>query len=155
VNRRAFLGASSLVAASALLPRTLAAQGRKSDTPTQAFDPWIEVHTANLAHNVGEVSRAAANHPVLAVIKNNGYGLGVATVARLLEPLPQIAGVAVVKLDEAVTLRDRGLKKPVLLMGPFTTSDLASAVSAYPTRKPRHSSATLRRGRTSESPACR
>jgi alanine racemase len=126
VNRRAFLGASTIAAASALLPRTLGAQGRKPGPPTDAFDPWIEVHTANLAHNVGEVSRAAGKRPVLAVIKNNGYGLGVATVARLLEPLPQIAGFAVVKLDEAVTLRDRGLKKPVLLMGPFTTSDLST-----------------------------
>ena len=126
MNRRAFLGASTIAAASALLPRTLDAQGRKSDTPTEAFDPWIEVHAANLAHNVAEVSRAAGKRPVLAVIKNNGYGLGVATVARLLEPLPEIAGFAVVKLDEAVTLRDRGLKKPVLLMGPFTTGDLAT-----------------------------
>jgi alanine racemase len=50
----------------------------------------------------------------------------VATVARLLEPLPEISGFAVVKLDEAVTLRDRGVKKPVLLMGPFTTADLAT-----------------------------
>ena len=126
MNRRAFLGASTIAAASALLPRSLDAQGRKPGSPTDAFDPWIEVHTANLAHNVGEISRAAGKRPVLAVIKNNGYGLGVATVARLLEPLPQIAGVAVVKLDEAVTLRDRGLKKPVLLMGPVTTNDLST-----------------------------
>jgi alanine racemase len=39
------------------------------------------VHAPNLAHNVAEVSRAAGKRPILAVIKNNGYGLGVATVA--------------------------------------------------------------------------
>ncbi len=62
----------------------------------------------------------------MAVIKNNGYGLGGATVARQLEPLAEIDAFAVVKMEEAITLRDRGLKKPVLLMGPFTTPDLAT-----------------------------
>jgi alanine racemase len=127
VNRRAFLGVSAATAAASLLPARIAAQSpRKSDIPTESFDPWIEVHAANLAHNVGEVARAAGKRPILAVIKNNGYGLGAATVARLLEPLPEIHGFAVVKLDEAVTLRDRGIKKPVLLMGPFTTSELST-----------------------------
>jgi alanine racemase len=126
VNRRTFLGAGTLAGASVLLHRRLDAQARGASTPTESFDPWIEVHAANLAHNASEVSRAAGKRPILAVIKNNGYGLGVATVARLLEPLPEISGFAVVKLDEAVTLRDRGVKKPVLLMGPFTTADLAT-----------------------------
>lgn len=126
MNRRTFLGATTLAAAATLRPRPSDAQGRPPAAPTEAFDPWIEVHPAHLAHNVGEVTRAAGKRPILAVIKNNGYGLGVATVARLLEPLPEIAGFAVVKLDEAVTLRDRGIKKPVLLMGPFTTADLAT-----------------------------
>ena len=128
MNRRGFLGTSTAALAATLLPTRATAQGgRKPETPTEAFDPWIEVHAPNLAHNVGEVSRAAGKRPILAVIKNNGYGLGVATVARLLEPLPEIAGFAVVKLEEAITLRDRGLKKPVLLMGPFTTGELGDA----------------------------
>jgi alanine racemase len=84
------------------------------------------VHAPNLAHNTAEVARIAGKRPILAVIKNNGYGLGGATVARLLEPMPEIHGFAVVKLDEAVELRDRGIKKPVLLMGPFTTGELAT-----------------------------
>jgi alanine racemase len=125
VNRREFLEAAATAAT--LLPGAAAAQGgRKSDTPTEAFDPWIEVHPAHLAHNTREVARVAGKRPILAVIKNNGYGLGGATVARLLEPLAEIAGFAVVKLDEAVTLRDRGIEKPVLLMGPFTQADLAT-----------------------------
>ncbi len=127
MDRRAFLSTSASALTVALLPREVDAQrSRPGDTPTEAFDPWIEVHAANLAHNATAVARAAGNRPILAVIKNNGYGLGGATVARLLEPLAEVAGFAVVKLDEAVTLRDRGIKKPVLLMGPFTTPDLAT-----------------------------
>jgi len=41
-----------------------------------SFDPWVEVHPENLRHNVREVSRRAGARPILAVIKNNGYGLG-------------------------------------------------------------------------------
>lgn len=89
----------------------------------------MEVNAQNLRHNVGEVARRAGGRPILAVIKNNGYGLGVANVARVLEPLPQVTGFAVVKLHEAMTLRDAGITKPVLLMGPFTDSELADAAA--------------------------
>jgi len=129
VNRRHFLGATTLAAASTLLPRALehaAAAQRPGDYPTDSFDPWIEVHAPNLAHNVREVARVAGKRPILAVIKNNAYGLGGPAVAKLLEPLPEVHGFAVVKLDEAVLLRDRGIRKPVLLMGPFTTAELAT-----------------------------
>ena len=94
-----------------------------------SFDPWIEIHPENLRHNVREVSRRAGSRPILAVIKNNGYGLGVANVARVIEPMPEIAGFAVVKLDEAVRLRENGVKKPVLLMGPFDEQNLESIVA--------------------------
>lgn len=128
MDRRSFLGAAaSLTAASALLPRVAwAASQETGDTPTDSFDPWIEVHAAHLPQNARAVARAAGGRPILAVIKNNGYGLGVATVARLLEPLPEVHGFAVVKLEEAVTLRERGIAKPVLLMGPFTSSELGT-----------------------------
>ena len=36
-----------------------------------------------------------------------------------------MAGFAVVKLQEAMALRDAGVKKPVLLMGPVDAADLA------------------------------
>jgi alanine racemase len=90
-----------------------------------AFDPWVEVHPAHLAQNAADVSRAARNRPVLAVVKNNGYGLGVVRVGEILARLPQVRGLAVVKLHEAMTLRDAGIKAPILLMGPFDERDLA------------------------------
>lgn len=95
---------------------------------SSSFDPWIEVPAAHLRHNVDQVARLASR-PVLAVIKNNGYGLGVTNVAGVLDPHPQIAGFAVVKLQEAIDLRDAGIKKPVLLMGPFDEIDLRELVS--------------------------
>ena len=99
VSRRSFLRAGAAAAAVSRASRVQAATVADS-----AFDPWIEVSAANLRHNVDEVARRVAPRPILAVIKNNGYGLGVATVARLLEPLNAISGFAVVKLAEALAV---------------------------------------------------
>jgi alanine racemase len=105
ISRRAF------VTVSPLLPLALGAEH-------SSFDPWVELNAANVRHNVQEIARLT-QRPILAVIKNNGYGAGVVGVARVLEPVAAISGFAVVKLDEAVRLRDAGLRKPILLMGPF------------------------------------
>jgi len=94
-----------------------------------SFDPWVEIHRENLRHNVQEISRRIASRPILAVIKNNGYGMGVANVARLLEPQPEIFGFAVVKLHEAICLRDAGIRKRILLLGPFDEKNLEDAVA--------------------------
>lgn len=89
-----------------------------------SFDPWLEINAANLAHNASEVSRLAKGRPILAVVKNNGYGLGVVHAARALTNAGGVAGVAVIKLQEAIALRDAGIKSPLLLMGPFDERDL-------------------------------
>lgn len=91
-----------------------------------SFDPWVDVHAAHLRANAAAV-HARAKRPILAVIKNNGYGAGAANVARVLEPLASIAGFAVVKLHEAHALRDGGIRKPILLMGPFDAAEIVDA----------------------------
>jgi alanine racemase len=94
-----------------------------------SFDPWVEIQKENLRHNVQEISRHAGSRPILAVIKNNGYGMGVANVAQLLEAQMEVFGFAVVKFHEAISLRDAGVRKPVLLMGPFDETNLEEAVA--------------------------
>ncbi|HEY7293013.1 MAG TPA: alanine racemase [Vicinamibacterales bacterium] len=94
-----------------------------------SFDPWVEVNRTNLQHNVAEISRRVGARPILAVIKNNGYGLGVVNAGKLLETSSAIAGLAVVKLHEAMSLRDAGVRKPVLLMGPFDERNLADLIA--------------------------
>jgi len=87
------------------------------------FDPVIEVDGAAIRHNVAEVSRLCSGRPIMAVVKNNGYGLGVANVGRILDGIDAVAGLAVVKADEAIALRDAGVRKPVLLMGLFSEAE--------------------------------
>src|SRR5262249_42099025 len=99
-----------------------------AQTKDSSFDPWIEIHRENLRHNVQEISRRVAARSILAVIKNNGYGTGVTNIAQLLEPQPGIFGFAVVKLHEAIILRDAGIRKPILLLGPFDEQNLTDVV---------------------------
>ena len=130
-SRRAFLEAGLTLPAvlSSVPTLTFAQPPVAPSTPDSSFDPWVEIHRENLRHNVAEISRRVSGRPILAVIKNNGYGMGVANVALLLEPQPEIFGLAVVKLHEGFALRDAGIRKPILLLGPFDEQNLADAVS--------------------------
>jgi alanine racemase len=130
-SRRAFLEAG-LALPAVLNPAPEPAAAESSVTASaqdSSFDPWVEIHRENLGHNVAEIARRVSARPILAVIKNNGYGMGVANIAQLLEPQPEIYGFAVVKLHEAFTLRDAGIRKPILLLGPFDEQNLADAVA--------------------------
>jgi len=131
-SRRSFLEAGLGLPVFLNAAPSLAAVSQPSETTAikdSSFDPWIEISPANLRHNVQEISRRAGARPILAVIKNNGYGLGVTNVAQLLEPQPEVFGYAVVKFHEAMSLRDGGLRKPILLLGPFDENNLADAVA--------------------------
>jgi len=129
-SRRAFLEAGlALPAVVTSAPElTIERIPASAQTKDSSFDPWVEIHRENLRHNVQEISRRVAARPILAVIKNNGYGTGVTNIAQLLEPQSELLGFAVVKLHEAISLRDVGIRKPILLLGPLDEQNLADAV---------------------------
>jgi alanine racemase len=77
----------------------------------------VEVDSEAIRHNVGQVRRLTGDRPILAVVKNNAYGLDLAVASPVLESLPQIAGFAVVKAEAGIQLREIGVRKPILLMG--------------------------------------
>ena len=121
ISRRGFLGsAGALTGVSrvvAAAPRTAGASPSPPAVP-QRFDPWIEVDAGALRHNAAEAQRLSGR-PVLAVIKNNAYGLGLTRVGTVLDAVDGVRGCAVVKTDAAIALRDAGFRKPILLMGAF------------------------------------
>jgi alanine racemase len=104
------------------------APGVGSSVRDSSFDPWVEVRAEHLRDNVAAIRRRVENRPIIGVIKNNGYGAGTAVVGRILDGLPGIAAMAVVKLHEALVLRDAGVARPILLMGPLDERDLEEAV---------------------------
>ena len=84
-------------------------------TPTR-FDPWIELDQAAWTHNVREAARLANGRPILAVVKNNAYGLGDRAVGPLLADMSQVGGIATVRVEEALALRKEGVTKPIVVM---------------------------------------
>src|SRR5207253_9697506 len=124
-SRRTFLKASTIAPALGVRSTVTPASGIRDSS----FDPWVEIDAGNLRHNVAEIGRRVGGRPILAVIKSNGYGSGVSNVANAIEPLAAIHGFAVVKLHEAVALREAGVRKPILLLGPFDTRELVDIVA--------------------------
>ncbi|GIW53320.1 MAG: alanine racemase [Gemmatimonadales bacterium] len=94
-------------------PRLVAQVG----APGSGFDPWLEIDEAAFRSNARAVARLTGNRPIMAVVKNNAYGLGLEVVGPILDKIDEVAGLAVVKAEEAIKLRDAGVRKPILLMG--------------------------------------
>lgn len=97
--------------------------------PPDRLDPWVEVDPHALGFNVGQIRKLDGGRPILAVVKNNAYGLDLAVTAGLLEPRPEIEGFAVVRTDEAFRLRDAGVRKPILLMARVSERSAADLVA--------------------------
>jgi alanine racemase len=73
-------------------------------------------------HNLEWVRRHAPGARVMAVIKADGYGHGIARMARIFEAADAFAVAAI---EEAVTIREAGIGKPVVLLeGPFEAAEL-------------------------------
>ena len=121
VSRRTFVAGAATAATTALArPLSLPALTGQVPDPRERFDPWLEIDPEALRYNVSVISRLSGGRPIMAVIKNNAYGLGLTKVATVLEDLGSIMGFAVVKTDAAIALRDAGIRKPILLLGLFS-----------------------------------
>lgn len=96
-------------------------------TPTR-FDPWIELDRAAWAHNVREAARVAGGRPILAVVKNNAYGLGDRAVGPLLADMPQVGGLAAVRVEEALAMREEGVTKPIVVMAEGSEDEIEEMV---------------------------
>jgi alanine racemase len=127
VSRRTFIAASATALAAHRAQALSGAPGSiAATTPSHApgaYDPWLEIDESALAHNVATLSRLVGGRLIFAVAKNNAYGCGLTTVGPILDRLSGVAGIAVVRGEEALVLRDAGVRKPVLLMGPASDEE--------------------------------
>ncbi len=86
------------------------------------------IRTAALRHNLGIIRQRAPASKVMAVIKANAYGHGLAAVAQALD---QADSFAVARLEEGLTLRKAGITQPIVLLeGVFDQEQLAVAAEA-------------------------
>lgn len=77
-----------------------------------------------LRHNYQLACRCAPQSRSVAVIKADAYGHGALECARALEA--EVPAFAVACIEEAISLREGGIKKPIVLLeGIFTADELA------------------------------
>ncbi len=78
------------------------------------------IHLKALAHNYQTIKSYAPNSNVLAVLKANAYGHGLALIAKAL---PQADAFGVARLGEAILLREAGITQPIVLLEGFFSTD--------------------------------
>ncbi len=131
-TRREILAASTAALAGAALPacaapraaRTADFRPRPGGHPG-GFDPWLEILADAFQHNARETARLAGGTPILAVIKNNAYGLGDQVVGPIVAACPEVAGLACTRPSEALALRAVGVRKPILNMAEAAEEEIA------------------------------
>lgn len=79
---------------------------------------YVEINLDNIQKNIREMNKKLpADVKMLAVIKANGYGHGSIPIAKCLESMQCVAGYAVATAEEAISLRDNGISKLILILG--------------------------------------
>jgi alanine racemase len=86
------------------------------------------IHIAALQHNLAVAKKCTPASKVWAVVKAHGYGHG---LERCMRAFAAADGLALIEVENAVTLRELGWRKPILLLeGFFDESDLPG-IAAY------------------------
>jgi len=76
----------------------------------------LEVNLGRLRHNYRLIAGRVAPARIMPVLKANAYGHGLVAVAKMLETEQPFA-LAVAYLEEALRLREAGVRTPVLVLG--------------------------------------
>lgn len=80
-------------------------------------EAYIEVNLKNLGKNIERIKAIISDKTkVMAVVKGNAYGHGVVEVSKCLNSIG-IFNFAVSSLDEAIVLRENGIKGDILVFG--------------------------------------
>lgn len=93
------------------------------------YSAWAEIDLSALRHNVNLAQSLAPNSQLMAMVKANAYGHGLEECAGAIEQ--HVGALAVARLDEALSLRQAGIKSPLVLMSTHWTDDLLQAALAH------------------------
>lgn len=79
---------------------------------------WAEIDLDAIRSNMENMKANISPHTkMIGVIKTDGYGHGAVPIARELEGIDYLYGFATATAEEAFTLRDAGIRKPLLVLG--------------------------------------
>ncbi len=83
--------------------------------PSEMFKPIAKISISNLLHNLKTLQSHAPKSKIIAMVKANGYGHRIDLIAKHLEKY--IYGFGVARIDEALVLRQSGIKAPIMIAG--------------------------------------
>ena len=90
---------------------------------------YIEVNLRHIKENAEKIGKHISDKSrVIGVVKTDGYGHGSIPIARKLEQLACMYGFAVATEEEALELKDAGIRLPVMILGytfPYAYEEMA------------------------------
>ncbi len=97
--------------------------GKLSYRPT-----WAEIDLSVIKYNLKQVRRLVGpGIAVMSVVKANAYGHGIAEVSKILEN-EGVDYLGVATIDEALRLRERHIKVPILILGSVLEEEAEVAI---------------------------
>lgn len=79
---------------------------------------WAEIDLDAVQFNIAQIKKKIhAGTKIITVIKTDGYGHGAVQIARMLENDEQVWGYAVATVEEALSLRQNHIRKPIMILG--------------------------------------
>jgi alanine racemase len=96
---------------------------------SQTYSTIAEIDTDAFAHNICAVrARLSPSCQLMAVVKANAYGHGAVPLA-FVALQAGATWLAVARGHEGVTLRQQGIKAPILVLGPVWAEDVSTLVT--------------------------
>lgn len=77
---------------------------------------WAEIDLDSVLYNLNQIKKAAGNREIMAIVKADAYGHGAVVLSKLYEK-NGVDWLAVSNIEEAIELRNNGIKLPVLILG--------------------------------------
>lgn len=106
----------------------LAVKTRNGVTHTHYRSTWAEVDLKAIEYNYKQVRKLIGRSTgMMAVVKANAYGHGTVEVSRVLEH-SGVDYLGVATTDEAVRLRDHGIKSPILVLGSVLPAEIGVSI---------------------------
>ncbi len=98
----------------------------------EQYPYWLEIdHQAIINNLVFFRSQISPRTKLFPVIKANAYGHGMLAVAQTFDTRPEVAGVVVNAVEEALLLRNNNFSKRIVVAGAFRTKELVQAAQQH------------------------
>lgn len=89
------------------------------------IDRWVEIDVGLIRKNIKKIKKFTGRK-FMATVKSDFYGMGAAYLSKKIDDIVDYFGVATP--SEALELKEEGIKKPILVLGPVLPSDVEELV---------------------------